>query len=834
VGPAPPAFGDPGELGLKFDGLADFGVFPIDHVASDVRRIVHDDGVCIVVAPPGTGKTTRLPLLLDPANRSGRLIMTEPRRAAARSAAQRLASTLGERVGQTIGLRMRNDTRVSASTQIEVVTEGVFLRMLRTDVGLTGIGTVVFDEVHERRLDCDVSIALALYARELVRPDLQLIAMSATLDTDATQELLRAQIVKVDSALFDVDVVYRPTLQAELDRGAVAAIAELLESTTGDILVFLPGSREIRATEQRLQRHLTSTGRGHDYGKTVVVAPLLGTSSPEETNAAIEVRRPGTRKVVLATSVAQTSLTIPGVRSVVDSGLSRRATYDERSGVSRLVTERSSQATAIQRSGRAGREAPGSAIRLWSRADYERSVRFDPPEILNVDLAETVLTLASWGITEPNSLRWIDPPSTDRWNSSVSLLQSLALLDSSGRLTPLGESVGDLPTHPRAQAMLAFVREHGDRPSCVRAARLAAEIAGTDELTSTFATYLATGSGNESLSLGMISALVYPDRIAARIGSDPGRYLFPSGGVGILDPDDPARGVPFIVAVELDGNFKGGRIFRSVPVALDEVRQILSGVEQHRTSFLNESGNVEVLVEWRVGALCLERRKNEPTPTDVAGAVLEKFDHATEMATDGVRALQIRRSIAEQYSAGVPDETGQAIAEWPSWDEGNVRELVRAACSGLPTKRPLAQFDLAEILRDSLSYPHQNQLQILAPLEIEIASGRKLRVDYLATGGPTVRSRLQDFLGQLDHPRIASGSIALRVELLSPAQRPAAITSDLGDFWGSGYRAVRSDLRHRYPKHAWPENPLEFTIGPNAANGKPVRTPKHPERGHRR
>jgi ATP-dependent helicase HrpB len=836
--------------------LGDFGAYPVDHVVSAVNALLATDGVCIVVAPPGTGKTTRLPLLLDPSNRVGRLIMTEPRRAAARSAAQRLASTLGERIGETVGLRMRNDTRVSAATQIEVVTEGVFLRMLRSDVGLTGIGAVVFDEVHERRLDCDLSMALSLYARELVRPDLQVVAMSATLDTEATAKLLRAQIIKVDSTLFDVTISYRPTIQAELDRGAVAAIDELLRTTTGDILVFLPGSCEIRATTRQLERHLASSVYASETGREgqgpqgphgpdgrqvrIVVTPLLGTSSPDETRIALEASKPGTRKIVLATAVAQTSLTIPGVRSVVDSGLTRRAAYDDRSGVSRLVTERSSQATAIQRAGRAGREGPGHVVRLWSKAEYHRCALSDPPEISSADLAETVLALASWGVADPSDLRWIDPPKTERWTTAVGLLQSLALLDSEGRLTSLGESVGELPAHPRVQAMLAYVREHGDSASCVRAASLAADLSGADELRSIFATFLAgrdsKSKHTSSLSLGLISALVCPDRIAARIGSDPGRYQFGAGGIGTLGPDDPVRGTPFLVAVELDGDSKGGRIFRSVPVTVEEVKRVLLNPEEHRITAINDSGNVEVIVEQRVGALCLERRYRDPSPSDVAEAALAAIDLTGELGGDSVRTLFVRREIAASQQCSPPAARGPDTAdgEWPSWEGERLHQLLRAACSSLPAKQPLGHFNLAEILRQSLSYRQQQLLNEFAPMEVSVASGRTLRVDYLADGGPTVRSRLQDFLGQHDNPRIALGTVPLRLELLSPAQRPAAITSDLRNFWLSGYRAVRADLRHRYPKHDWPENPLDISVTPNESNGKLPQTPKRHEPGPRR
>jgi ATP-dependent helicase HrpB len=688
--------------------IPDFGRFPVDGLATTVNKLLAVDGTCVLIAPPGTGKTTRLPLLLD---HDGIIVVTEPRRAAGFAAATRMASMLGERVGQRVGIRMRGDTRVSAATKIEVVTEGVFLRMLRNDVGFTGIGTVVFDEVHERRLDCDLSMAMCLYARELVRPDLRLVAMSATLDTDQTSRLLGAQTISASVPLFDVSLSYEPVLLADIANGAARAVVELLTSTTGDILVFLPGAREIGGAHRCLERLLTSSNAN------VMVAQLLGNSSPEETDRALRPASPGVRKVVLATSVAQTSLTIPGVRSVVDSGLSRRSSFNAETGTTRLVTERSSRATAVQRAGRAGREATGHVVRLWSKAEFEQSAETDVAEILDTDLAETVLTLAKWGVTRPSQLRWIDPPPPTLWEPAVRLVGDLGLIDDRGLPSALAESVGELPAHPRVQAMLAFVRRNGDSESRKRAVDLATELAGATSVRSAFESYMRTDSSDltqmKSLSAGLLGAHMFPDRIAGRAGTDPGRYQFGNGAIATLLADDPNRGSSFLVAIELDGDRRFGKIFRSEPLTLLEIRSLLPNSSTTRMANVNGSGNVEVVEERRHGKLVLDRQLLEPTTKDVAAAVLDHLDWPALTKSKDLVLLRTRIMIAK---VAAPEHN------WPDWSDANLRtgEMIDAslwpALLTLPAKQPLAQFRLDQILLDSLPYDQLSLLNSLARL----------------------------------------------------------------------------------------------------------------------
>ena len=777
--------------------LLDHGRYPIDRVADQVNAALHANGTCVVVAPPGIGKTTRLPLLLE--GSSERIVVTQPRRAAAFAAAQRMAATLGERVGERVGLRMRDDTRVGAATQIEVVTEGVFIKMLRADPFLSGIGTILFDEVHERSLDSDLSIALCVYAREVVRPDLRLVAMSATLEAEATAQLLGAPVIRTDTPLFDVAVWYEPTLLAEFTNGASRNIGRLLDASDGDILAFLPGSREIRAVIRQFDRRPPPKG--------VIVCALLGSSSPAEMNLALAPAPSGSRKVVLATSIAQTSITIPGVRSIIDSGLTRRSTFDPRTGISRLLTERSSKATAIQRAGRAGREAPGQVIRLWSKSEFEQSPNADVPEILDCDLSETVLTLACWGITSPSELRWMDSPLEDSWTTAHEAVRSLGLLDKDGAVTALGEAVRHLPAHPRIQVMLSFVRQHGDASSRKRASDLATDLSGSESLRRTFISFLEDGTDAQSprsLSTGLLGALAFPDRIAARIGGDPGRYQLVGSPIASLDSQDPLRGSPFLVALELDADRKSGKIFRAETLTLDEVRSVLTDCEIRRAAGLTESGNVEAFEERRYGAITVERRRVDPTPKDIAMATLDAFDFGQAFTHDDVQRIVARVEFVRSLE---PD------LQWPDWSlerlaaDETQRQLLLPIFERLPAKRPLDHVQLATILLESLSLDLYRELDRLAPRTISLPSGRTLRVDYLGDATPTVRSRLQDFFGLREGPRIGRGRVALRIELLSPAGRTTAVTSDLSGFWSGGYKAVRADLRHRYPKHSWPEDP---------------------------
>lgn len=778
--------------------LKALGALPIDLVAPQVIATLHLHRGCLLVAPPGTGKTTRLPLhLLEHA--AGRIVITEPRRAAARSAAARVAYELGERVGQTVGIRMRGDTKVSSATRIEFVTEGVFARMVTTDPSLDGISMILFDEVHERSLDSDLSVALALASRSLFRPELQVVLMSATLNVSAVSTIFNAPLVTTAETLFPVDVTYAPVLQAELGPATAAAIVRALTNHSGDILVFLPGAGEIQWVANQMARLRVPAN--------VDVLTLSGRVSDSETNSALSPASIGRRKVILATSIAQTSLTIPGVSVVVDSGLSRRSSFDARNGMSRLVTERSSQATAIQRAGRAGREGPGSVIRLWSFADFERSPTHDLPEIADTDLTETVLTVACWGTNDPNDLPWLRPPDPALWAAGLALLQSLGALDASGLPTELGRRLNGLPLHPRLGAMLDAAWAHGDAASRNRAVELAVTLSSSHGLDAVRLRELLDrwrSSGSESIGLGELGARAFPERIAARTNTDVGRFQFADGSFARLsDPDDSCRGTRHLVALELDGDRHDGKIFRAVPIDAEEILQLPLPFSTHRSVLRTSTGRVQVTEQVRVGKIVVSERQVEPTEVDAASLMVSSLSDQDLASKPAVARLEARLSVARAVE---PDEP------WPDlFDRDALSDLVLAQVSHRFKEGRLDDVDVAAVIAELLVPRLRRKLDLLAPNSVLLGrSRRSATIDYLNDGGPTVGVRLHDLLGVNIHPTIGDGSVPLRLELLSPAQRVAATTNDLPGFWKTGYRSVRSDLRGRYPKQPWPDDPASF------------------------
>ena len=781
---------------------------PVDAIAAEVEAALGSSGSCIVIAPPGSGKTTRLPLLLhamraDTLRTYGRIIVTEPRRVATRAAATRMAATLGERVGETVGYRMRDETRISEATRIEVVTEGVFLRMLQHDPGLDDISAVLFDEVHERSLDIDVSLTLTLDARAILRPDLRVVVMSATLEGERYARLLNAPVVTTTTRTFPVQVTNRPTPAAEVEAAIATLLHELVGRTAGDILVFLPGAREIRGVERQLRRKLLPSN--------VTVHVLTGTTEPNAASAALLPAPQGCTKVVLATAVAQTSLTIPGVRTVIDSGLSRRSSFVADAGVTRLVTERVSRSTAVQRAGRAGREAPGNGIRRWSCADFDRSAASDVPEITDADLTDTVLQIALWGTTDPSTLKWLDAPPPAHWEAGVEVLRRLGAIDAGGRPTNRGRHLATMPLPARLGSLLLDAVDSGDPDTITRAIALAAELGGgvstTDRLRRLLPTSPRTSGRRIPLSDGLLAAHAFPERIAARIGDDPARYRLASGITATMTDDDPNRGRPLVVALDLDGDRRAGRIFRSTPLMGKELQSLGLATHERRIATRRPSGRVEVTVETLLGEAVVDRRSDEADDADRIAATLASIDLGAMLSAPTVAALRARVALLRSCDG--------IAGEWPDW---SAERLVRTATAWLvPVLRsrsprdPLSGVDLAEVLLRSLPPTERHRLDTHAPVSVPIPSGRSVAVDYLDDGGPTIEAKLQEFFGSSQGPRIVDGRFALRLQLLSPAGRPAAVTSDLASFWTNGYAAVRADLRGRYPRHPWPEDPTMAT-----------------------
>lgn len=824
---------------------------PIDPALPAVRRALIEQGSAVLAAPPGAGKSTVVPLaLLEERWLAGkRVLMLEPRRLAARAVAQRMASILGEPIGRTVGYRMRRDTRVSRDTRIEVVTEGVLTRMLQTDPALEGVGAVLFDEYHERSLQADLGLALVLDARETLRPELRVLVMSATLDTGAIATLLAgAPVIEAPGRSFPVDTRYvgkgpPPLPTARTIDSPEAQLARVLrralEEEPGDVLVFLPGAREIR----RLASLLGSPDA------TVRILPLYGDLSPEAQDAAL-APIPGVRRVVLATNIAETSLTIEGVRVVVDSGLARRLKFDPATGMSRLELERISRASADQRQGRAGRVAAGVCYRLWSETAQRSLAPFTPAEILEADLAPLALELAGWGARDARTLRWLDPPPAALLGSARDLLERLGALDAQGRCTQHGRQMAGLGVHPRLAHMLlraaslgalalaadlaALLSErdllragvgrdvdvrsrlevlHGeDGGAATDRAALHAVRSMSRELTRQVERVMpSTATGELSLSVGALLALAFPDRVGARRAGGEGRYALANGrGAYFSEPQGLAQQA-FIVAISVDDQEREARILLAAPLE----RAALEAVLPERLAWREvvEWNRREQAVvarrELRLDALLLEERPLTEVPADRARAamlagLMELGIESLPWSSDS-RDLQARvafvRGLGGEYEAW-PDVSDTALAaslaQWLSpWLEGVTR------------REHLARIPLEEALLARLSWQQRQELDRLAPTHLGVPSGSRIRIDYLDDNAPAVSVRLQEVFGLEATPRLAAGRVPVTFKLLSPAQRPVQVTRDLAGFWRGSYGDVRKEMRGRYPKHHWPENPLE-------------------------
>ncbi len=833
--------------------------YPADALVDRLLEVLTIRSNAIVVAPPGTGKTTRLPLaLLDSLGALGsgaRILVTEPRRLAARAAAERMASTLGEPVGHTVGYRTRDDTKISAHTKIEVMTEGVFLRILQDDPGLTDVAAVFLDEVHERHLDTDLSLTLIRHAQELLRPDLRLIILSATLDDQRLSAMFDAEILRIDSRVFPVAIEWKPALQRTLTMDAARAVEEEFlnggnAEGNGDILVFAPGNREIREILRFLERKA--------FGAHVTLRSLSGSQTAAEQRLAFSSTPSGQRVVTVATSIAQTSITLPGIRTVIDLGLSRVPRYDLRSGLSRLVTERCAQATAVQRSGRAGRLGPGRSVRLWSEQEFSRSAPFELPEIMLTDLAATVLRLAVWGVRNPNDLTWLDDPPDAAWELAVALLRDLELLDASGHATDAGVSAERSGVEPRlaslvlraatmsgataerAIALASVLSDSTDtatkkEPLRGRVESLLAEMRGPDLARGTHPNLTrgiqrtqaqlreivraqivnetkdnpsnaVSATDNNSpvhdVSMGGLLSLAYPERIAVRSTTTVDRYQLASGGIATLQHEEPSMGSTFIVAAELDGDRKAGRIYSALLLEEHTLRELHGNRIQTERIVSTETGPngiAKVACIERLGAAILSSTDVEPTADEKIRA---RIDHFDDLA---LQKLFTERSVEELLARLTVVHRSSPFSATPT-----PTELLARKSSWLPAiidgRRPAdALLEFFELER----FDVRRELKSLAPQDFALPSGRTLSIDYLNEAGPAVRSRLQDFFSLRSHPTIGNGTTPLLVEMLTPAGRPTATTKDLPQFWNGGYRQVRAELRGRYPKHAWPEHPHE-------------------------
>lgn len=798
---------------------------PVTEVLPQLAAALDACNCAVLVAPPGAGKTTLVPLsLLDsPWTAGGRIVLLEPRRLAARAAARRMASLLGEEPGGTVGYAMRMESRMSAKTRIQVVTEGVLSRMILDDPELTGVSAVLFDEFHERSLDGDFGLALALDVQDALRPDLRLLVMSATLDGARVARLLDgAPVIESAGRSFPVEIRYdeRPAGMPVEDAMA-KAVRDAIAAESGSVLAFLPGQREIARTGERL------AGRLPDH---VDVVPLHGQLDARAQDAAIRPSPAGRRKVVLATSIAETSITIDGVRVVIDSGLSRLPRYEPAAGLTRLETVRVSRASADQRAGRAGRTEPGIAIRLWHAGQTAALPAFTPPEILQADLSGLVLDCAAFGVSDPASLRFLDPPPAPALAEAGKLLRDLGAVDEAGRITGAGRAMRRLALPARLAHMVA---EAGDRKQAAELAVLMTErgLGGDSvdlerrlarfrsergpraqaarDLAGRLAKQAEAGQqpGQEgSAAMGSVLLHAWPDRVAKARGAS-GRFLLANGGGAELDEADPLAREEFLVVADLQGRARRARIVSAAAVTEAEVRERLGRHIERMTEILfdRERRCVRMRETARLGAIVLsERMLPPPTGVEADRAVLAAIrDHGLSLLPWNRETEALRRRLSwlhRAMGAPWPDVSGEALA-------ASLEEWLSPFLTG---EADLAALDAGRI-RDALLslVPHelQRRLSILAPTHFDAPSGSRVPISYDGEW-PVLAIRVQELFGMDRHPSIADGRIPLTLELLSPARRPIQTTRDLPGFWRGSWADVRSDMRGRYPKHVWPEDPL--------------------------
>jgi ATP-dependent helicase HrpB len=827
------------ESGATRRQIARMEALPIEPVIAPLRAALRDAGAAVLQAPPGAGKTTRVPVaLLDEPWLGGKIVMLEPRRLAARAAAARMAHTLGERVGATVGYRVRMDTRVGPDTRIEVVTEGVLTRMLQYDPSLEGIGLVIFDEFHERSLHADLGLALTLQSRAVLRDDLRVLVMSATLDGGPVAALLGdAPIITSEGRSHRVETRYLPRpVEGHAEPAVARAIRAALEAHDGDLLVFLPGAGEIRRVENLLA--------DDDLGPGVRVAPLHGTLGQDAQDAAVSPSRPGERKVVLATSIAETSLTIEGVRVVVDGGWMRVPRFAPRTGMTRLETVRVTRASADQRRGRAGRVGPGVCYRLWTEGEQAALVPHGVPEILEADLAPLALELAAWGVRDPAELAWLDPPPAASYAQARELLAQLGALDATGIITAHGRRMGAMGLHPRLAHMvlrgadlglggvaceLAALLGNRDpfrprdgvppdadvrlRVEALRGRHVSAAVdPGAVRLVREEARQLARTLGirvgeGSSDAAGILLALAYPDRIAQRRQGGGGRFLLRNGRGAAFAHPQPLAEAAYVVAAELAGHGRESRVYLAAPVELADLEaHFADQVETQETvAWDDEAGAVRARRRERLGALVLRE-------SPLSGAAPELV---TAALLDGLRARGIVALPWTRVARQLQERLVFLRRSDPSWpdasDDGLLATLEDWLAPYLHGATSLARLDLASILESMLAWDQRRRLDEQAPTHLEVPSGSRIPVDYSDPAAPVLAVRLQEVFGWTETPRIAAGRVPLTLHLLSPARRPVQVTRDLASFWRTTYFDVKKDLKGRYPKHYWPDDPLAAT-----------------------
>lgn len=829
--------------------------YPIDNVLSDIKEAVLNNQSVVLHAPPGAGKTTCVPIaLLDVIQpEKGRIIMLQPRRIAAVSAARWMAQTIGEEAGQTIGYSIRFDSRTSKKTRIEVVTEGILTRRIQSESGLEGVAMVIFDEFHERSLNTDLALSLCIDIQRGLREDLKVLVMSATLDCGPIASLLGgAPVITTGGKAFPVEEHYIDSKGTPLTENIVSTVRTALKETLGDILVFFPGSGEIRSCSAALRPVLERSG------KDITLHPLYADLPFEEQERALLPSNE--RKIVLATNIAETSLTIEGVRVVIDSGLTRRLQYDPATGMNRLITIPVSKASAEQRKGRAGRLGPGVCYRLYSSYSFKTMMPFAPPEILVSDLSGLALELALWGVKDPSALCWLDTPPEASWNSALALLKDLGALDAIGSVTSAGEIMAGLPLHPRLARLMHRAGELGcaslgadlaallserdilrrsgtgsmvyakeadiaERVDILRLWRKGRGITAADpwalrtvERTSRQLMRLTDKAGMVSAEIAdyadMISRLLlcgFPDRVAKLREDGHGRFLLSQGRGVKLSPMSSLIKSPFIVAVNIDagdaGNNAEGLVHLAAPLDEKIIREECSGrIETiRRVEWDKKDKKIKANVEERLGAVPLSTKPFNPPDAETLPILCEVvrsnpsgiLNFSKEVRQFQGRVALMKNRFPEEFWPDLSDESLTPTPEdWLLPWLGNIR-----------TAQGLSSLDILPALRARLSRQQQRRLDELAPIAIVVPSGSRISIDYTSGDTPILAVKLQEMFGLSDTPVIAEGRVKLLLHLLSPARRPVQITQDLKGFWNSGYQMVKKELKGRYPKHPWPDDP---------------------------
>ncbi|WP_210359250.1 ATP-dependent helicase HrpB [Sphingomonas beigongshangi] len=792
---------------------------PIHAVLPDLLAVLRRGSNAVLVAPPGAGKTTAVaPALIHEDWCTGEVLLLSPRRLAARAAAERMAALAGEAVGGTFGYATRMDSRRSAATRVTVVTEGIFVARIQADPELAGISAVLFDEVHERSLDGDFGLALALDAQGALRPDLRLVAMSATLDGSRFAALMGADgqpapVIESEGRSYPLTLRHLGRdATARIEDSVAAAIRRALAEEEGGVLAFLPGVGEIERVEERLA----------DLPATIALHQLHGSLDPAAQRAAIRPEPDGRRKLVLATGIAETSLTLDGIRIVVDSGLARRPRYDRAAGMTRLVTERASQAAVTQRAGRAARQGPGVAYRLWEEAATAGLPRFDPPEILEADLSGLVLAAAIWGVANPRALAWLDPPPEAAVQEARGRLAQIDAIDADGRPTAHGRRIAAMPMAPRLAHMLLRAGAMGQGRIAAEVAVLLSErgLGGTDpdldtrlkrwrsdrgpkakaarQLAERWAK-LAGGTPGAEEGVEVAIALAFPDRVARRRDAS-GEHWASAGGRGFrLDPASNLARAEWLAVAETQGAASGARILAAAPIALATIERLFADrIETQRTvAFDPATGGVVALRERRLGALRLSSGPDaQADPAAIAAALLEAVRaRGLDLLPWSEGAAALRRRAAY---AGVPLEAMMAerLDEWlPPLLAG--RRRLDAIPAGA----------LTDALRTLIGWTEMQRLDRLAPADFTSPAGSTHAIDYAAEGGPKVELRVQALFGLAEHPTVGSERVPLVLSLTSPAGRPIQTTRDLPGFWRGSWAAVAKEMRGRYPKHPWPDDP---------------------------